>query len=55
MATYLNIYIIDRTGVDVYVLDTGVYAEHLDFDGRATHSANMINNEDDMDMGGHGI
>lgn len=45
----------DRTGVDVYVLDTGVYAEHLDFDGRATHSANMITNEDDMDMGGHGI
>ncbi|KAI8095353.1 peptidase S8/S53 domain-containing protein [Thamnidium elegans] len=42
------------SGIDVFVLDTGVYAEHLDFDGRATHSANMIKNEDNRDMGGHG-
>lgn len=42
------------SGIDVFVLDTGVYAEHLDFDGRATHSANMIRNEDSRDMGGHG-
>ncbi|KAG2202308.1 hypothetical protein INT47_010756 [Mucor saturninus] len=41
-------------GVDVFVLDTGVYADHLDFDGRASHSANMVANEDNMDMGGHG-
>ncbi|KAI8647610.1 peptidase S8/S53 domain-containing protein, partial [Parasitella parasitica] len=41
-------------GIDVYVLDTGVYAEHLDFGGRASHSANMIKHEDNTDMGGHG-
>ena len=35
-------------------MDTGVYTEHLDFEGRAEHSANMIKNEDDIDMGGHG-
>lgn len=50
---YLSIYL-NRAGVDVFVLDTGVYADHLDFDGRATHSANMVSNEDNMDMGGHG-
>lgn len=38
----------------MYVLDTGVYADHLDFEGRATYSANMIKNEDNVDMGGHG-
>lgn len=42
------------SGIDVYVLDTGVYAEHLDFGGRASHSANMIKHEDNTDMGGHG-
>lgn len=36
------------------MLDTGVYVDHLDFDTRATHSANMIQHEDDNDMGGHG-
>lgn len=38
----------------VYVLDTGVYTDHIDFGGRAFHSANMIKQEDDSDMGGHG-
>ncbi|KAG2214708.1 hypothetical protein INT46_000927 [Mucor plumbeus] len=42
------------SGIDVYVLDTGVYTNHLDFGGRASHSANMIKHEDDTDMGGHG-
>lgn len=56
--TKRNIHIISQithsSGIDVYVLDTGVYAEHLDFGGRASHSANMIKHEDDTDMGGHG-
>ncbi|CAO3668274.1 unnamed protein product [Rhizopus stolonifer] len=50
-------YIFDSEGgteVEVYVLDTGIYVDHLDFDTRATHSANMIQHEDDNDMGGHG-
>lgn len=45
---------VHSSGIDVYVLDTGVYAEHLDFGGRASHSANMIKHEDNTDMGGHG-
>lgn len=49
-----NFFLFHSSGIDVFVLDTGVYAEHLDFDGRATHSANMIKNEDSRDMGGHG-
>jgi hypothetical protein len=41
-------------GIDVYVLDTGVYVDHLDFDNRALHSINLIQHEDQSDMGGHG-
>ncbi|ORE19577.1 subtilisin-like protein [Rhizopus microsporus] len=41
-------------GIDVYVLDTGVYIDHLDFDGRASHAINLIEYEDENDMGGHG-
>ncbi|KAI8985874.1 peptidase S8/S53 domain-containing protein [Pilobolus umbonatus] len=41
-------------GIDIFVLDTGVYTDHLDFDGRATHSVNLVKNEDYVDMGGHG-
>ncbi|CEG80076.1 hypothetical protein RMATCC62417_14461 [Rhizopus microsporus] len=41
-------------GIDVYVLDTGVYIDHLDFDGRASHAINLIQYEDESDMGGHG-
>ncbi|KAI9276142.1 peptidase S8/S53 domain-containing protein [Sporodiniella umbellata] len=41
-------------GVEVYVLDTGIFVDHLDFDARASHSANMIHHEDNNDMGGHG-
>lgn len=43
-----------RTGVNVYVLDTGVYTDHQDFEGRAKHSANFVEYEKDGDMGGHG-
>lgn len=44
----------NRQGIDVYVLDTGVYIDHLDFDGRASHAINLIQYEDENDMGGHG-
>ncbi|KAG1045790.1 hypothetical protein G6F46_012622 [Rhizopus delemar] len=50
-------YIFDSVGgmgIDVYVLDTGVYVDHLDFDNRALHSINLIQHEDQSDMGGHG-
>lgn len=36
------------------MLDTGVYIDHLDFDGRASHAINLIEYEDENDMGGHG-
>ncbi|KAI9485656.1 MAG: peptidase S8/S53 domain-containing protein [Benjaminiella poitrasii] len=42
------------SGVDVYVLDTGVYSEHSDFQGRVEQLANLVRNEDISDMGGHG-
>ncbi|KAI8890048.1 subtilisin-like protein [Backusella circina FSU 941] len=41
-------------GIDVYVLDTGVFADHVDFGGRAKVSANLIRGEEDVDVGGHG-
>ncbi|KAG1025880.1 hypothetical protein G6F26_004767 [Rhizopus arrhizus] len=41
-------------GIEVYVLDTGVYADHLDFGHRVIHSINLIMHEDENDMGGHG-
>jgi hypothetical protein len=50
----LFLFLFFSAGVDVYVLDTGVFAEHLDFEGRATYSANFIKTESDVDMGGHG-
>lgn len=36
------------------MLDTGVYADHLDFGHRVIHSINLIMHEDENDMGGHG-
>ncbi|KAI8055590.1 peptidase S8/S53 domain-containing protein [Gilbertella persicaria] len=45
---------ISGEGVTVFVLDTGVYAEHIDLEGRASHSANVVKYEDATDMGGHG-
>ena len=43
-----------REGVQVYVFDTGVNAEHPDFQGRVTRDANFIEYEDDNDESGHG-
>ncbi|KAI8058800.1 peptidase S8/S53 domain-containing protein [Thamnidium elegans] len=41
-------------GIHVFVLDTGVNVDHLDFEGRAENNANFVDNEDETDMGGHG-
>lgn len=41
-------------GVDVWVLDSGVYAEHPEFQGRAHRAASFVPHEDDRDLNGHG-
>ncbi|KAF9918578.1 hypothetical protein FBU30_000131 [Linnemannia zychae] len=41
-------------GVDVYIIDSGVYQDHVDFGGRASTIANFVNNEHDEDTCGHG-
>ncbi|KAG2189245.1 hypothetical protein INT44_004387, partial [Umbelopsis vinacea] len=41
-------------GVTVYVLDSGIHANHEDFEGRASSAANFVSNEDDDDYAGHG-
>ncbi|KAK6540893.1 serine protease [Orbilia ellipsospora] len=43
----------DGSGVTVYVVDSGIYLEHSEFEGRATWGANFIDN-DDTDKFGHG-
>ncbi|KAI7829576.1 peptidase S8/S53 domain-containing protein [Gamsiella multidivaricata] len=40
--------------VDVYVIDSGVFAEHSDFEGRAHNLANFVPGEKDTDTCGHG-
>ncbi|KAG0044857.1 subtilisin-like serine protease [Gryganskiella cystojenkinii] len=42
------------SGVDVYIIDSGVYEGHSDFGGRATNLASFVPNEQDTDMCGHG-
>jgi subtilisin family serine protease len=41
-------------GVDVYVIDTGIYLEHNDFGGRATFAYSSITGEANTDLNGHG-
>ncbi|KAI8886512.1 subtilisin-like protein [Backusella circina FSU 941] len=41
-------------GIDVYIFDTGINAEHPDFGGRAVRSENFIDYEDNIDYAGHG-
>ncbi|KAG0351827.1 putative subtilase-family protease [Gamsiella multidivaricata] len=41
-------------GITAYVVDTGVYAEHEEFEGRATLGANFIDGSEDTDENGHG-
>ncbi|KAG0305340.1 hypothetical protein BGZ98_004274 [Dissophora globulifera] len=40
--------------VDVYIIDSGVFAEHRDFEGRAVNLANFVPGEEDTDTCGHG-
>ncbi|KAF9578651.1 hypothetical protein BGW38_005448 [Lunasporangiospora selenospora] len=40
--------------VDVYVIDSGVFAEHGDFEGRARNLINFVGEEEATDMCGHG-
>jgi len=40
-------------GVDLYVIDTGVYIEHNDFGGRARYGVNFVD-EEDGDLNSHG-
>jgi len=42
------------SGVDVYIIDTGVQASHSDFGGRAQMVKSFVKNEDAVDMNGHG-
>ena len=41
-------------GVDVYILDTGIYVHHNQFGGRAVLGANFIEGEPSSDNQGHG-
>ncbi|KAF8980277.1 subtilisin-like serine protease [Entomortierella lignicola] len=42
------------SGVTAYVVDTGVYAGHSEFGGRATFGANFISGSANTDENGHG-
>ncbi|PIK51355.1 putative proteinase T [Apostichopus japonicus] len=43
------------TGVTVYVIDTGVLTTHVDFEGRALHGRDMVDDDDiSTDCNGHG-
>ncbi|KAJ3092721.1 serine protease [Phlyctochytrium bullatum] len=42
------------TGVDVYILDTGVNVKHPEFEGRARHGASFSDNSTADDYLGHG-
>ncbi|KAK3813810.1 MAG: peptidase S8 and S53 subtilisin kexin sedolisin [Linnemannia elongata] len=42
------------SGVTAYVVDTGVYAAHSDFGGRATFGANFVSGSANTDENGHG-
>ena len=41
-------------GVDVYVIDTGTYIDHVDFEGRAHWGQTIPVNDEDADGNGHG-
>jgi subtilisin family serine protease len=43
----------DGSNVNVYILDTGIYWQHTDFDGRASFGADFVG-EGDNDGHGHG-
>jgi len=41
-------------GIDAYVIDTGIYLNHSEFEGRAMLGKNFINEEAANDLNGHG-
>jgi len=41
-------------GVDAYIIDTGIYLEHNEFQGRAVWGINTVPGEQDIDCHGHG-
>ena len=41
-------------GIQVYVIDTGIVANHSDFEGRAQMAASFIEGEEPWDLNGHG-
>ncbi|KAF9330121.1 hypothetical protein BG006_006909 [Podila minutissima] len=41
-------------GITAYVIDTGVYIDHLDFEGRASWGGNFVSGSEDTDENGHG-
>lgn len=41
-------------GITVYVIDSGVYTEHNEFEGRATWGKSFIESEGEHDLHGHG-
>lgn len=52
-----NEYIYDNTAgtnTDIYIIDTGIYAGHSDFGGRARAGANFVDGESSTDGNGHG-
>ncbi|ORX83913.1 subtilisin-like protein [Basidiobolus meristosporus CBS 931.73] len=42
------------SGVDVYIIDTGINVKHVDFGGRATFPRSFISGEAVEDLNGHG-
>jgi len=44
----------DGGGAYAFVLDTGIYWQHNDFNGRASWGANFVNDGDNNDKNGHG-
>ncbi|KAH8701771.1 autophagic serine protease Alp2 [Talaromyces proteolyticus] len=41
-------------GVDVYVIDTGTFTDHVDFEGRASWGKTIPDGDEDEDGNGHG-
>ncbi|KAB8304118.1 hypothetical protein EYC80_003538 [Monilinia laxa] len=42
------------SGVTVYIIDTGIYTQHSEFETRATFGANFVPGSPDTDENGHG-
>jgi subtilisin family serine protease len=54
---YLSTYTYDNSGgnrVTVYVIDTGINLDHVDFEGRASFGYNSVGDGSDEDGVGHG-